>query len=230
MNFLSDETVKDQTKNKNDENKNTLKIYEKIKIFITGYGPFMSVKNNPSELLANAIFSSKDIISEITEGKIQIIGKEIMEVTCEYVESKDKEIQDLMLQDKDEKTMKLILNFGVNTNFKEPKIVLEEACYNWINDYKTKNCKIVEDSIEKICSKLNLKEIHSMLNDCTSMSQDPGRYLCNYTYFLNSYAMLFKEHFYCEFIHIPDLCDLSTEQGLNHVCRFLESLSQVYCL
>ena len=96
------------------ELKKDLKNYKQLKIYLTGYGPFMSITENPSQLLVDSISKIKDKITEKFENKITFEVIQIMDVDCDFVEAAVKKMHETIFSDQDIYTMKLVINVGVN--------------------------------------------------------------------------------------------------------------------
>lgn len=204
--------------------------YEKIKIFITGYGPFHDIILNPSQLLVEMIYSNKDFICSMFTN-ISFEEFKIMEVDCSYVDENVKLIYESIEKDGDDSTMKLIIHFGVNTNILVPKFNLETRGVNYIKDGKSRDGKII-DSMEinsKINTKIDTKAIVHTNEKHFEISSSAGTFLCNYIYFNSLYEFLSKEHFYTQFIHIPSNNLVSTEEGLILFIQYLFALIEKYC-
>ncbi len=205
-----------------------LKNYSKIKIFLTGYGPFMSITENPSQLLVESVSKIKDQISEKFEHKISFEMIQIMDVDCDFVEAAVKKMHEIILPDEDTETMKLVINIGVNEMISSPLFNLESIARNYINDRKSRNGKIVDSPIREIHAKLDLQTIESFMPNTSKISLDAGDYLCNFTFFLNAFAFLHKEHCYNEFLHIPGLSVLDTPSGVKIFLEFITTLYHLY--
>ena len=204
------------------------KKYKRIMLYLTAYGPFGTIVLNPTDVLLQSIVKNKEFIEASFEGKIKLEHYETFKVDVEYVRNKLPEIQRQMFLNEDPNDMKLIIDFGVNASIKVPKLNLECIAYNYIDDFKEIKGKIINTDIEKLESKLCLDKIREPIKDIADLSLDAGRYLCNFAFFLNNYAVKDSEDFYAEFIHIPDFDVFTTEQGLNGFMEFLISLRDIY--
>lgn len=206
------------------------KIYSKINLYITGYGPFHGITNNPSELLANKIKENKEMIEKLHNNQIQIKEISIMDVDVDYVKDYLTKLHEKILADDEKDQMHIVINMGVNANITKSVINLETTAKNYIYDGVKYDGKIIEDSdIKEILCKLDLNLIQNILGkEISELSNDAGSYLCNYSYFFNSFYFKNKENFYCEFIHLPDNQHLSTEKGLNNFILFISAIYNLY--
>jgi len=207
---------------------NKTKKYKKINLYITGYGPFMKIKLNPSQLLVDSITKIVPMIDDLFNKKICISQIEIMEVSVEYVGKKLKEIHEIMYKNKEENEMNMIINFGVYDALQEAKLHLESIAHNWINDHNSINNNIVNEDIKDLNTKLDLESLIKKLSSSCKISYDAGYYLCNFAFFTNLYAFKDKGDFYSEFIHIPNIDVMPTEVALNKFIEFLMCLVEEY--
>lgn len=207
------------------ENTNNKK-YQKLKIYISGYGPFMSVKNNPSQVLVESIVKDKDIIHTELDFKCEIVHDCIYEVSVDYVSQNVSKCHQMIEEELDcgnSQDLHLIVHFGVNAG--ADKINLEKKCKNYIQDYVKLQGKINEEGEDKLVCKLNLEEIVKYLqsfNHNVSTSDDAGNYLCNYIYYKSSEKFHKCENVIPIFIHIPNSTICSTEECQKCFVDFLQ--------
>ena len=209
---------------------NQPKKYEKILIYLTGYGPFHDIKINPSQLLAEMIYDRKDLISSMFTN-ISIDLLKIMEVDCSYVDENVKTLYESIEKNQDSSTMKLIIHFGVNVNIEAPKFNLETRGINYIKDGLSRNGKINSsmDINAAINTKIDTKYITHKFGTNFEVSNNAGSFLCNYIYFNTLFEFLSKEHFYTQFIHIPELKFISTDEGLSLFIEYLYGINEMFC-
>lgn len=197
---------------------NTTK-YKHLKILITGYGPFMNISNNPSQILVEHI---KENIHNLLKdlNNVDLINHEIFEVSCDYVCKNLNKIHDNI---NDQEFLFLIVHFGVNSSSKV--IQLESQSKNFICDFvKYKGC-IEENGKETYKCKLNLNEIHEELKGLghnVEVSQDAGYYLCNYIYYKSCHKFEQFDNVIPIFIHIPEINNANTEQCFQLFCDFIK--------
>src|SRR5690349_4404454 len=101
------------------------KLFKKINLFLTGYGPFMSVTESPSQKLVESIFEEK--LNLENDNKLELKFNEIFEVDCDYVSNNITKCYDIITQC-NEDHMNLILHFGVYPGGNG--ILLEKQCKN----------------------------------------------------------------------------------------------------
>lgn len=88
-----------------------------------------------------------------------------------------------------------------------------------INDYHPENNKCVEDAEDTISSEINMQLICDAVNNSDKftavVSEDAGRYLCDYSY----YTSLYIDRTRCAFIHVPTLDKGYTSEELAQGVR-----------
>jgi pyrrolidone-carboxylate peptidase len=188
------------------------RIYKKVKIFLTGYGPFGSITTNPSEILVNLIKKEKNNIEKELDFKCEFFIIEILEVNVSYVnkhnfENYEKIINDMSNQNKAESaedTLYLIIHFGTEST---DVMNFEKESVNYIDDQLSQWGEIDKSGDKSICCKLNLDNITEQLNKKghkTKVSSDCGNYLCNYAFYLSSDFFQHMDNVITEFIHLPN--------------------------
>ena len=66
------------------ENDISYNIYDKLNIYLTGYGPFMTIKENPAEKVSSYIFQN---YSKLNTQTTNILYNQIFEVKTDYVDN-----------------------------------------------------------------------------------------------------------------------------------------------
>jgi pyroglutamyl-peptidase len=216
-------------------NKETLcakKLYKKLNVYVSGYGPFMNIRENPSQKLVEYIIQNKENIHKSLDEKCQIVHEKIYDVCVDYVKENVKHCHSCIQEELNKNSIEglhLIIHFGVHSG--SDKIHLERKAKNKIKDYRKYDCEIRNDGQDELMCKLDLENLADTLrqnNHKIGTSDDAGTYLCNFIYYQS--ADTFKE---CEnviplFIHIPDLNVCSTEDCHNCFVDFLKVLVDKY--
>ena len=198
--------------------------FNKINLYLTGYGPFMNVLNNPSQLLVESIIADKEVIEK--EKQVEIKYNEIFQVDCDYVSSKINNCYECI--DNCSDAMNLIIHFGVYPGGNG--ILLEKQCKNYICDYKKINGPICTDSEEYGYCKLDLDTVCFRLKSKghnVNVSTNAGEYLCNYIYFLTTSKTKNCEYTYSVFIHIPPIGEMDTQECKKTVYDFIDEIQAI---
>jgi pyroglutamyl-peptidase len=210
------------------------KNYEKINIYMTGYGPFMKIEINPSQLLCDKImdeFEGKKNC-EIFDEKCSIVKKEILKVEVDYVREKMDEFYKIIEEENgklDGKQMHLLIHFGVHSG--STSLKLEKISKNFIKDQIKYNQNICEEESQSIECKLNIDFIckNMIEKGCNStISEDAGTYLCNYVYYLSNKKFKENQDVYPLFIHIPDLETISLDNLHEIFLKFIMEVKENY--
>ena len=99
----------------NADNSISYNIYDKINIYLTGYGPFLTVKENPAEKVSNYIFQNN---SKLNTQYTSILYNQIFEVKTEYVDNNISKLFNFIKKfDNIEESKKKILNSKINLIF-----------------------------------------------------------------------------------------------------------------
>ena len=102
------------------ENKIEYNQYDKINIYLTGYGPFLTVKTNPAEIISEHILQKS---SDLNTNNTSILYNQIFEVKTEYVDNNISKLFNFIKKfDNIEESKKKILNIitkSKNINMKK---------------------------------------------------------------------------------------------------------------
>jgi len=210
---------------------------QKIKLYLTGYGPFKDIKANPSQLLVELLddLNRKGEFPNF-DNTLEVVYTSILDVNVQCVQERISELQKLILSD--EENTHLLIHFGVDAGIS--CIDLESLAHNFICDYKGMKGKIIESdkpedqviacklNLEKICKDLSLNEV--------KVSQNAGTYLCNYVYYLDDYYITRgHKNVYCLFIHIPEIDKINFQDDatlffkiLKQICIEIEEKEEFY--
>jgi len=180
--------------------------YEKLKIYITGYGPFMDILENPSQVLVDKIMSEKNNYEAKLNNYCEIVHKTIYEVSVDYVSQNLKDCHALIEKSVTcgNKELHLLVHFGVNSC--SSKILLEVIAKNDIYDYVSPRCEISSEGNDLYLCKLNLEDLSNQLREIghnVTTSTDAGTYLCNFIYYKSSENFSCCDNVIPLFIHIP---------------------------
>lgn len=162
---------------------------------VTGFTPFLDHKVNPTQ----------QIVGSLNENHIETF---VFDVSYKKVE---KSLKDFQLN----RYEKIIL-LGLSSS--REFISVEEIAYNEIDVDKPDNegkiikkQPIVEKGESTLTSSLDLERIKNHFD--AQISDDPGRYLCNYLYYL-----VLRENKNTVFIHLPKDIDVN---------KFTEEIKQL---
>ena len=211
------------------ENQIPYNIYDKINIYLTGYGPFLTIKENPSETIVTHIFdNSQKLNTEFTN----IIYNQIFEVKTENVDNNISKLFDMINKnnnDNSKNILHIIISLGVADNRKVNTLEIraKNHIYDDIVDKKIDENK-PEFFYSKTPIKYIIKGIQNFKNSECKFSNDAGTYLCNYMYFTTSTKCFDEKNICSFFLHVPLLSNYSMEKQEIFFKNFIEVLESLY--
>ena len=214
----------------NADNSIPYNIYDKIYIYLTGYGPFLTIRENPAEKVSNYIFQN---CSKLNTQYTSILYNQIFEVKINYVDTHIFELFNFIkkfdnIEENNEKILNIIISLGVAENRKVDTLEIraKNYIYDGIIDKKIDDNK-PDYYYSKNPIKYIIKGIQQYNNSECKYSNDAGTYLCNYMYFTTS-TKCFDEKDICSFfLHIPLLKNYSMDKQetfFRNLINILESL------
>ena len=159
----------------------------KVKFLVTGFGPFAGVATNPSTILIQRLQHHCQMNPSLC------ITPKVLETSASYVKSYMGQFFHQIQQVRQLKLASIpnhifIIHVGVSQAAKQ--IRLEQCAYNEAtfripdeDGYQPNKVCIVENSGDYLYTQLDLKEFQKEQKECVSFSTDPGRFVCNFTYF-----------------------------------------------
>ena len=203
------------------------KIYLKIKIFLTAYGPFGLNKTNPTMDVVTALCGErkKDVETEHTK----LIESEIYEVKVEYVNEHIKKFYEKFnAMKKEENTLYIMVHYGLYAGIN--MIQIETRAKNWLNDYENHNEEINKNSTD-LFTKFDTEKIVHYINEHNiecKVSDDAGQYLCNYMLYNSLELSKDLPNTKALFIHIPTIDNYSLEKNILFFKTFVQALEELY--
>ena len=126
--------------------------FSNINIYLTGYGPFSTIKENPSEVVSKYIFDNKD---KFNTDHTKILYHQIFQVKNENVDENIHKIFNFITErNTDKNTLHIIVSFGVAQNRKVNTI--ETLAQNYIYDL-VKDKKLMKQNLISFILKTLLK-------------------------------------------------------------------------
>ena len=201
--------------------------FEKINIYLTGYGPFQTIKENPAEIVSNFIFDNKGKLNTLNTS---ILYNQIFKVKTEDVDENINKLFNYVEKNNvDKNTLHIIVSFGVAQN--RPVNTIETLAQNYIYDL-IKDQKINESNPELFYSKNPVKSIVKGIQKMNEIkckySNDAGTYLCNYMYYTTLTKCLNDENICSLFIHIPTLENYDLNKHEKFFKNFINVLEDLY--
>ena len=210
-------------------NKIEFNKFEKINIYLTGYGPFQEIKENPAEKVSTFLFENKD---QLKTKYTSILYNQIFEVKTKYVDNNICKIFNFIEKNNiGKKTLHILVSFGVAEN----RLIntIETLGQNYIYDLIVDK-KIDEGKPEKYFSKTPVKNIIKGIQNCNNIkckySNNAGTYLCNYMYYTTLTKCLNSDNVCSFFIHIPKLENYDLNKHEKFFRNFISVLEDLYII
>ena len=212
------------------ENQIDYNTYDKINIYLTGYGPFLTIKENPAEKISSYIFENN---SKLNTETTKIIYNQIFEVNTDYVDNNISKLFDVIKKHENNNDNKnalhVIISLGVAENRKVNTLEIrgQNHYYDLLNDRKIDENK-PEYYYSKNPVKYIIKGIQNFKNSECKFSNDAGTYLCNYIYFTTLSKCLDEKNICSFFLHVPLLSNYSMETQEIFFKNFIDVLESLY--
>mmetsp|Transcript_12935 Transcript_12935/g.24023 ORF Transcript_12935/g.24023 Transcript_12935/m.24023 type:complete len:207 (+) Transcript_12935:1471-2091(+) len=194
---------------------------------ITGFGPFGSVTENPTSILAQECGNALQ-----PEG-ITVLHTRTVTVGYRAVEANVEELYGYIAGRESSEPI-VLLHLGVYSGSMHFNIETQGANYCFIGRDAEGNSKagaidMTRECGETVCCRLNIDELHRRLSGegfPVNKSQSAGGYLCNYIYY-KSLVKFQAPNVYVLFVHMPEFHDISKEvqlRFLGSLCRHIKDL------
>ena len=212
------------------ENQIPYNKYDKINIYLTGFGPFLTVKENPSEKISSYLFQNN---SKLNTESTFIIYNQIFEVNSVYIDNNISKLFDIINKNKinneNDNILHVIISLGVaeSRDVNTLEIRGQNHIYDRIVDKKIDENK-PDNYFSKNPVKYIIKGIQNYKNSECKFSNDAGTYLCNYMYF-TTLTKCFDEKNICSFfLHVPKLENYSMDKQVLFFKNFIDVLESLY--
>ena len=186
-----------------------------MKIIITGFGPFGSIKENPASIVAQKVAQA------LCSQKVQIQFKQILTSIEDVLDFYDK------LNEKDV----FVVHVGVYDSSLKPQI---ETLGHNLADFAIPDVRGNQPRRQKIIKEM---ELGQAINQCfdfktiippdtdINYSKDAGDYICNYC-FVQALKNVGKKTVGATFIHIPSFTEYPLEKCVDTVSKVVLAISQ----
>lgn len=191
-----------------------------MKIVLTGFGVFEGVTLNPTQRLVQRLLQSGHDLSDLKildATKSGVLDVSMLEVDKWHCQNSTDDASET----------KMYIHMGVAPY---ASITLEICAYNdcTFRVPDTQGCqprgkKIVESGTSIERTKIPVDDLSQQLlalGHCLNISEDPGRYLCNYIY----YKSLISSNGNALFVHVPPFDVLAEEEQYRFLIDLLKLL------
>ncbi|KAK5576802.1 hypothetical protein RB653_007946 [Dictyostelium firmibasis] len=203
----------------------------KKKIILSGFGTFCGVSDNPSSQLVNEIQMYIESLPNKDELRFEIINANIIKVSGTDVRYYLEQMEINHLKTSNDDDMPILIHFGVSSAETNNRLevcgwnLADFRCYDE-NMWKPQNEPIdSQDTNDKYETTLPINDLVEKLskNYKVTPSVDPGRFVCNYLYFL-SLRLSKSYETQSLFIHIPLFNEIDKRTQLKFMVDLFDSI------
>eukprot|EP01107_Rhizomastix_libera_P018268 TRINITY_DN9287_c0_g1_i1.p1 TRINITY_DN9287_c0_g1~~TRINITY_DN9287_c0_g1_i1.p1 ORF type:complete len:197 (-),score=33.77 TRINITY_DN9287_c0_g1_i1:56-646(-) len=193
----------------------------KVHILCTGFGEFPGVTDNPSSAVASASPAALACVAPVSISGVECALARIFEHAC-GVPSDDRVV---------------VIHFGVNSG--SGVFALEQCAWNEksfsrpdVSGSQPQNEAIDKEKTLDSCLKTTI-EVEKILDILskkwnTIVSQDPGRYICNYTFYRSLQECKKHSHVQSIFCHVPNPELVPVEKQKEFACDLIHAITSIY--
>ena len=226
-----------------DQSATFLSRKKNIKFIVSGFGPFQNVKENPTKIIADRLIEYLENREEVREDANDVILPLAALTTALVMETSAgavrEELDQLFSQHVDIVSDQTVVFLHLGVNVKANCFILEKCAYNDATfrvpderGYQPRNQTVVNDFPyqQSLSSDLNISALKLQVNSsCPNLtlqvSTDPGRFVCNFTYFYSlAKARAQKSCTHSVFMHVPPFAAIGEEKQLHMVVTLMEAI------
>jgi pyroglutamyl-peptidase len=235
---------------------------KQVEFVVTGFGPFSGCKSNPTpriidELLKelNRQWNDEDGSTNNTNQlSFDLVKTHVFQTAAETVSARLHDLYEAFENSKDAGGVSIMLHLGVHIG--SCQFLLEQCAYNDATfrvpdelGYLPTNIKVIETDDFAFPRRTSLpvdQILSEPLSRICQISIDPGRYVCNYTYFkslaycehlntttvngdeacaTNLDAPPKKNKVHALFLHVPPLEAIPLKEQVNFILDLMERIS-----
>ena len=218
--------------------------YDMIYLYLTGFGVFGGVKENPTELLINEVSTNegKSFNTQYTcvkYAKVYQVNSKNVNETFALLQNEIE--QSLRKNSEMNNILYVIINYGLSASAKE--IQIETNAVNCLhehphNAFHIKPVVPIDASYDlqhKITSKIDIPTLVQILqeikeNDNVKVIQsfDAGTYLCNYLMYKSINLSYLNDNVLATFVHVPLREVISLEDNVALLKKLIEAFERMY--
>lgn len=215
-----------------------------VHFVVTGFGPFQNAKENPTTIIANNLVDYlHSIEKDDGASSSSLAARTTTRVIETSAQAARKELDDLIPTSPppNHHHHHAVVYLHLGVNYKGTHFQLEQCGYNdatfRIPDeqgYQPNNKCINEDCTlgTFLETKLDCHDICEHLSDETSrscssvivVSTDPGRFVCNYTYYYSLTKTQHDKQVYSLFVHVPPFSKVPQEEQLKTIAAIMNCI------
>ncbi|KAI2491435.1 Pyroglutamyl peptidase [Fragilaria crotonensis] len=198
-----------------------------VSFIVTGFGPFQHSTENPTTVIATKL---KDYVRDTN---ISLLTTLVIETSAEAAQAETDRLKETIAKQKNGNVV-VLLHMGVNcmgTRFQ-----LEQCAYNEANfsipdekGFQPRHEEVIEACEPALMTKLDVDRILMDLGlDSFVVSTDPGRFVCNYTYYCSLSKFHDCDDVYTLFLHVPPFSVVPEAEQLQVVLHLMDTIRRQF--
>jgi pyroglutamyl-peptidase len=209
-----------------------------VHFVVTGFGPFQNAKENPTTIIANNLVDYLHSIEKDHGASSLLAARTTTRVIETSAQAARKELDDLIPTSPPNHHHTVVyLHLGVNymgTHFQLEQCGYNDATFRIPDEqgYQPRNKCINEDCTlgTLLETKLDCHDICEHLSDEASLSSsvivstDPGRFVCNYTYYYSLTKTQHDKQVHSLFVHVPPFSKVPQEEQLKTIVAIMNCI------
>lgn len=197
-----------------------------VSFVVTGFGPFRNAKDNPTTVISRKL---KDYVKN-SDLDLQITSTLVIETSAEAAQHETDRLKEQFVA-KEGNTV--LLHLGVN--FRGTHFQLEQCAYNEAHfripdekGYQPRNKKVIDGCDLTLTTRLDVERLQKDIGlESVVVSTDPGRFVCNYTYYCSLSKLQEGEgSVYSLFLHVPPFSTIPEEEQLRVVTLVMKAIRE----
>ena len=198
-----------------------------VSFVVTGFGPFQNSRENPTTVIAS------ELQDYVRGTSISLLTTLVIETSAEAARAETDRLKEVIAQQNNGNIV-VLLHMGVNGM--ATKFHLEQCAYNEANfsipdekGFQPLNEEVIVACEPTLTTRLDVDQILMDLGlDSFVVSTDPGRFVCNYTY----YCSLSKFHecdgVYSLFLHVPPFSVVPEAEQFQVVLHLMDTIRKQF--
>lgn len=198
-----------------------------VSFVVTGFGPFQHSTENPTTVIATKL---KDYVRDTN---ISLLTTLVIETSAEAAQAETDRLKDTIAKQNNGNVV-VLLHMGVNcmgTRFQ-----LEQCAYNEANfsipdekGFQPRHEEVIEACEPILMTKLDVDRILMDLGlDSFVVSTDPGRFVCNYTYYCSLSKFHDCDDVYTLFLHVPPFSVVPEAEQFQVVLHLMDTIRKQF--
>ena len=214
-------------------------VNKKIKFIVSGFGPFQNSNENPTTVIANRLIKyleNREVGNDSTPQLSAIIKTLVIETSVDAAREEIDRLYEQHIKDSLDQTT-VFLHLGVSNTascFRLEQCAYNDATFRIPDErgYQPRN-KIIAENVayqHSLSTDLDTAHLKLQLNrTCPNLpveiSTNPGRFVCNYTYFYSLLkTQIHGQSLQALFFHVPPFAVIGEDEQLLVVATLVQGI------